>query len=192
MKHIKGAALAAIMIFGTASAQEVEKTMAVKIAVEGDGKDIHWVSHDPAFSMEGLEVGETRTMTNESGETITVTRTGEGMQFDVDGEVVMIPDVGMLDESVAFIGGHDLDVDVVVADGEVADVVVVDGGPHAMGMHHPEGVTIISGEPLDDSVRESIRSVLISAGHDDEVTFIDGSGDGRQLKVVKKRVEIVN
>ena len=59
-----------------------------------------------------------------------------------------------------------------------------------MRSHHPEGVTIISAEPLDDSVRESIRSVLISAGNDDEVTFIDGSANDGQVRVIKKRIEV--
>ena len=44
---------------------------------------------------------------------------------------------------------------------------------------------------LASGVRESIRSVLISAGHDDDVTFIDGSGEGEhRVRVIKKKVEI--
>ena len=74
--------------------------------------------------------------------------------------------------------------------GESVDVRVIGGGMHVMEGHATDGVTIISGEPLDDSVKESIRSVLISAGHDDEVQFIDGSGDGEHVRVIKKRIEI--
>jgi hypothetical protein len=54
-----------------------------------------------------------------------------------------------------------------------------------------EGVTIISGVPLDDSVRESIRSVLISAGIGDEVRFIDHDNADKSVRVVTKRVEVV-
>ncbi len=39
-------------------------------------------------------------------------------------------------------------------------------------------------------MKESIKSVLISAGHDEEVRFIDGSDDGNHFRVIKKRVEV--
>ncbi len=54
------------------------------------------------------------------------------------------------------------------------------------------GVTIISGEPLDPTTRESIKAVLMSAGHDVDVTFVDRSdgSDGRQIQMIRKRVEV--
>ena len=81
---------------------------------------------------------------------------------------------------------HDADMDI--------DVEVIGDGANTMSAymmsaHHPNGVTIISAEPLDQSVRESIRSVLISAGNDSEVTFIDGSGDEKHVKIVRKRID---
>ena len=66
----------------------------------------------------------------------------------------------------------------------------MDSDVHVMTAHHPEGVTIVSGQPLDQSVKDSIRSVLISAGNNEAVTFIDGSEDGRRVMV--KKIEITN
>ena len=55
------------------------------------------------------------------------------------------------------------------------------------------GVTVISGEPIDDVTRESIRSALISSGHDGEVNFIDQSDDGEgphAVRIIRKDVKI--
>ena len=85
----------------------------------------------------------------------------------------------------AFVDGGEMDIDVQVI-GSSSGTFATSSGP--------EGVTIISGDTLDDSTRDSIRAVLQSAGHTDEVTFIDGSGgsDGKHVKVVRKHVEVVN
>jgi len=180
------AALAVLMVFGAAMAQETEKKIELKIMVaddaSGEDPDVHWVS-DADFELDDLAIGETRTLTGESGREVTVTRTDEGMQFNVDGETVVMPDLGQHGAHMAFVnaGGEHEDV----------DVRVIGDGAHVMRAHHPEGITIVSGEPLDDSVRESIRSVLISAGHEDEVVFIDGSGDGKHVKIIKKRVATI-
>ena len=85
-------------------------------------------------------------------------------------------------------GEHDIDVTMLDDGGENVDVRVMHGGPHRMGAHHPDGVTIISGTELTEAVKESIRSVLISAGVEEDVTFIDASEE-RQVRVIRKRVE---
>ena len=40
------------------------------------------------------------------------------------------------------------------------------------------GVTIFSEDAIDAETRDEIRQLLADAGHDDEVVFFDGSGDG--------------
>jgi len=188
------AAIAVLIAFGPAAAQEVEKKVELKVVVagDGDGTEINWVGD--GTDLEGLAVGESRTLTGESGREITVTRTGEGMQFQVDGETVVLPDLGMAGHHMAFVdtSGGQFDVEVLGDDSENVDVKVISGGAHVMQAHHPDGVTIISDEPLDESVRESIRSVLISAGKDGDVTFIDGNEHAGGVKVIKKRVEVTN
>lgn len=184
MNTLKLAALAILMICAAAQAQEVEKKMEIKVIVAGDsGEDaseVHWVSDDMDFELQDLAVGETRTIESESGKTVTITRAEEGFSFNVDGKTVEMPDMGAHGTHMAFVGEggmHEtIDVDV------TSDV-------HVMRAHHPEGVTIVSGKPLDDSVRESIRSVLISAGNNEEVTFIDGSEGGKRVMV--KKIEII-
>ena len=71
------------------------------------------------------------------------------------------------------------------------DIEVI--GEHGMmPVHASHGVTIITGEALDASTQESIKALLQSVGRGDDVTFIDASGrDGRQVRVMKKKVEIL-
>lgn len=198
MKLTRFAALAVLLCLGTAYAQDVEKKIELKIVVAGDGaSDFTWTGDGEDLS--DLAIGETRTLSSDSGQDATVTKTESGLEFNVNGETVVMPDIGAHGTHMAFVGadsvhepGGDVEVEVMSLDGEheTVDVKVIGGGAHAVRAHPMDGITIISGEPLDASVRESIRSVLISAGHDDEVRFVDGSGDGQQVRVIEKRVEI--
>lgn len=164
-------------------ADDVEREVEMKVVVVGDSHEtVEWNADDMDFDMSDLAVGESRVIENDSGRTITLTRTESGMQVDVDGKTVEVPDFSshamMLETS-------DMDVDVISQ--EVAgDVKVAVSGVHATSAHPPEGVTILSSEPLDDSVRESIRSVLISAGIDEEIRFIDGSEETHKVRVIKR------
>ena len=196
MNFMKFAVMAVFLASGSAFAQEVEKKVAIKVVVDGDESST--VSWSGSTEFDDLAVGETRTITTDSGKDITITKTDAGMEFNVNGETVMVPDVGEHGMHMAFVGADgihaidgDIDVEVMALDGhETVDVKVIGAGTHAVRAHPPEGVTIISDQPLDDSVRESIRSVLISAGNDSEVRFIDGTGDGEHVRVIEKRVEI--
>ena len=187
MKMNRLTALVVLVVFGAAQAQDEEKQVELKVIVAGDGagdtKEFHWVG-DPA-GLHDLAVGESRTITAEDGSQVVVTHTEDGMQFDIDGETVVLP--GPPPPRMAFHGAHG----VAVVQGEDTDVdfTVMDGGPHMFRAHHPDGVTIISPAALDDSVKESIRSVLISAGIDDEVTFIDASEE-RPMRFISKEVEV--
>jgi hypothetical protein len=199
MKVIKLVAAAIFLCLGTAYAQDMEKKMHMKVVVDnGDGPNVvSWAADGEDFN--DMAVGETRTLGTDSGEDITVTKTETGLEFNVNGETVVVPEMGDHGTHMAFVnadGVHtldgDIDVEVIGVDGhESVDVRVIGGGAHALPVHEAmDGVTIISPTPLDDSVKESIRSVLISAGNDDEVRFIDGSGDGEHVKVIRKQVEI--
>lgn len=186
MNTLKLAAFAVMLVCGTALADDVEKKAELRIVIAGDGagdaREYHWAGNQLDFDLDKLAIGESRTIDGEDGKQATVTRTEEGMQFSFDGQTVMMPPVGAQRMHMAAPGdpGHDAEF----------DVEIIGHGPHMMRAHHPKGVTIISGKPLDDSVKESIRSVLISAGHQDEVTFIDGSVEGKPGRMIRKRVEI--
>jgi hypothetical protein len=185
MNSLKLAALAVLMTFGAAVAQEVEKKMEIKVIVGGDGSDqasaVQFSSDSMDFDMQDLQVGETRAIASESGETVTITRVEEGFSFDLDGNTVMMPPMGELGSTMALVDAgamhRAIDVD-------------VDSAVHVMAAHHPQGVTIVSGEPLDQSVKDSIRSVLISAGNNEDVTFIDDSQDGQ--RVMLKKIQVIN
>jgi hypothetical protein len=191
MYILKLFALTTLLSSGAALAQnaEVEKKMEIKVMITDDededgATEMHWVSNDIDFDIEDLAMGESRTIENESGKTVIITRAEEGFVFDVDGKAVMMPHLGAPGSHMPFAG-------MPVEPGEPMDIDVrMMAGPHVMRPHHPEGITIVSGKPLDDSVKESIRSVLISAGNDDEVTFIEGSEGDKQ--VMMRKVEIVH
>ncbi len=188
MKTLKVLAWAVTLIFSAAAA-EVEEKQVMKIVVAGDSSGdstaIHWFSDDSDFDMQAMQLGETHSIVDESGRSILITREAEGFKFDVDGETVVVPDFDIDAPHMAFMGGSDFSTDVDV------DVEIV-GGYSMMSSHDSSGVTIISGEALDASTRESIKAVLQSAGRDDEVTFIDGSGaaDGNHVRVIRKNIEI--
>ena len=197
MKNVfRSTVFAAMLVSGLAGADDVKVEKEIKVVVAGDGDTIEWISSGADLDLDSLAVGETRTIENESGEPITVTRTEDGLSFDINGEAVTIPDVDASGPHMAFAGlhgGHEnVDVRVIRIDGDGADTEFVGHQSVAIQAYPPEGITIISGSPLDDSVRESIRSVLISAGHDDEVRFIDGSDHGEhRVRVIEKKVEVV-
>jgi hypothetical protein len=186
MKIVKLVMLATAMIYSAAiAADEVERKMAVKVVVAGDGadesSDFSWTSDNMDFDMQDLAVDETWALESASGRDVSVTRSENGFSFEIDGKTVEMPDIGAHGTHMAFVNADDMDHEI--------DIEVMGDG-HAMSPHRQDGVTIISSKPLDTSVRESIKSVLISAGNGDEVTFIDGSAEGKRVFMMKKKVEV--
>jgi hypothetical protein len=201
MKTLKLAALAATMVFASAMADETdqggEREMKIQVMMTGDGGDdattINWTSSDPNMDLHNMQIGESRSIVDDSGRAILVTKVEEGLRFDVDGKSVVMPDVGTHAGYATFAsldGNHsaeeNFDVAVVGAGHAMATPVVMAGPP-------ADGVTIITREPLDAATQESIRAVLMSAGHDDEVSFIAGgsaTGAGN-VRVIQRQVEVV-
>ncbi len=188
MKTLKLLALAVTLIFGAAALADVEEKREMKIIVAGSSSDdsttFHWTSDDPGFDMESMQLGETHSIVDESGRSVLITREAEGFRFDVDGETIMVPDMGGYGPHLAFVDGSDFTADF--------DIEVM-GDHQMMSSHGAGGVTIISSEALDATTQESIKAVLQSAGRNEEVTFIDNSGgsDGRHVKIMRKQVEII-
>ena len=152
MKLMKLAALAVLIVFGAAMAQEVEKKVELKVMVAGDeASEVHWVSDDMGFELDDLAIGETRTIAGDSGRDVTVTRTEAGMQFNIDGETVVVPDIGAHEAHMAFI-----DVDDVHTDMDI-DVEVIGEGAHVMSAHHPNHAkrSVVFGPFIRSSTRPS-------------------------------------
>jgi hypothetical protein len=67
----------------------------MKIAVvkdDGDGDvRIELDSDDIGFNLDELQVGESRSVVDKSGQSILITRTTAGYTFDVDGETIDMP-----------------------------------------------------------------------------------------------------
>ena len=188
MKLLKLESLAMALFFAAAASAQVEEQREANIVVAGAASDestmIHWIGNDYAgFDMQGMQVGETQSIVDEAGRAVLITREAEGFRFDVDGETVVVPDMGVHGEYLTLTDNSDVTADF--------DVEIV-GDHYATPTFGNGGVTIISGDPLDAITRESIKAVLMSAGHDVDVTFIDRSsgGDGRQIQMIRKRVEI--
>jgi len=184
MKTLKFLAWAVTLIFSAAVA-DAEEYQEMKIVVASDSSDdpttIRWVYDNSDIDMQSMQIGESQSIVDESGRSILITRETEAFRFDIDGETITVPDFGDY-EHIALMDGSDYTANV--------DVEIM--GEHQMlASGGPSGVTIISGEALDETTKESIKAVLQSAGRNDEVTFIDGGGsDGKHVRVVKKIVEI--
>jgi hypothetical protein len=191
MKLLKLAALAVTLFFAAAASAQVEEHGEMKIVVAGaaadEGTTIHWIgSGDAGLDKHNMQVGESQSIVDESGRAVLITRQEDGFKFDVDGKTIVMPDFGDMGAHANYVtlaDGSDFTTNV--------DVEIV--GEHraistfATPAFGNGGVTIISGEPLDATTKESIKAVLQSAGRDDEVTFIDHSDGGQ----IRKRVEVI-
>ncbi len=172
------------MVFAAAALAEPEKRIEIRLATDTDGAheatEIRLSGAEMDFDLHDMQIGENRSVVDESGRTILITRQEDGYDFNVDGKTIEVP--SLHGDYSTWVSNDMTDVDVEV---------------HATGAHQmmmmgddADGIFIISGKPLDASTQASIRAVLQSAGHDTEVQFIDGghtSGE-RHVKVIKKTV----
>ena len=184
-------------LIATAAMAGEERRTHIKIAVDGDGTDhqvIEFDSQDSDFDLQDLAVGESKTLTDTGGKEVTVTRTEQGLAFDVDGETIeidhMIGDLHGEQDIDIQIDGHDSD-NIVIKKHKSVRMIKTDSS---------DGVTIISGSEIDEETRAKIAEVLKEAGQDGEVIFLDGSelhGDTqahgtREVRIIKKESDVTN
>jgi len=163
--------------------------MQTKIAIavidgESDGEiRIELDSDDLGFNLHDLQEGENRSIVDATGRSILITREADGFRFDVDGRTVKMPAFDGKQHGFAWIG-----------DGSAENVEVhVMHGEGKTAMHAMDGVMIVSSKPIDDGAQEAIRTLLESAGHGSEVSFIDRElhhGDAHKIRVIEKKVEV--
>ncbi len=131
--------------------------------------------------LHSMQEGENRSIIDESGRNILVTREADGFTLNIDGEIIELP---------MLFGGHHA-----MAwseDGDEVDVNV-----HVMrraqfaGRHDMDGTMIISGEPIDDATQQQIRILLESAGYESDVNFIDREAAHGEQIIIKRIVETV-
>ncbi len=188
------ATLLATFLFATAAyagEKEHHKMEIQVIADDGDGEThLTLDSDDLGFSLEDMQVGENRSITDKAGRPVLITRTDDGYSFNVDGKIIDMPAFGKHGkhgDAKVWISKGDMaphaDVDLhVMHDGDAPNVMIetMDG----------EGVMIFSGKEIDDATQQIIRTALESAGHEN-VHFAGGDGDAPHgVHVVKKVIEI--
>ena len=139
-----------------------------------------------------LQIGESQSVVDGQGRAVLVTRTEQGLTVNVDGRVIDTPDFAADIDTGSFNQGTDIDIQ--------KEVVIVDST--AAATH--EGITIISSQPIDDATRETLRAVLLSAGHSNDIVFLDGegphsethdtagTGKHRQIRVISQEINATN
>ena len=143
-----------VFLVATAAVAGEEYRSEIKIAVETDGDEsrvFEWHSDNPDADLSKLEVGESKTLTGDDGREVNVTRTADGLEFNVAGKTIAMPHEGH--------HSH-------VKKTKKIKVVKTDNS---------DGVTIISSDELDAETRAKIQAALEEAGKDGKVIFLDGS-----------------
>jgi hypothetical protein len=184
-------------LIATAAIAGEEHRTHIKIAVEGDGNEHQVIEFDGKnadLDLQSLAVGESKTLTDSNGEEVTVTRTKQGLEFDVDGETIaidhMLGDLHAAGDIEIEIDGHDTD-DVIIKKHKSVRMIKTDSS---------DGVTIISGSEIDADTRAKIEKVLEEAGKDGDVMFLDGSElhedaqahKTREVRIIKKESDVTD
>ena len=165
--------------------------MKVEIAVDGDGDDHRVFSwHGDGTSFDDLEVGESKTITDDDGNQVTLMRTADGLEIEVEGEKIELMDFG-----------GEFDIDVLHGEHATEDVMIKGHKTiKVVKAGSADGITIISSDSIDEETRARIEEALKDGGKDGEVLFIDGSelsGDEqadskREVRVIKKKLDVTN
>ena len=177
-----------------------EHKMKIEVAISGDGeehKTFEW--HGDGSEIDDLEVGESKTITDDDGNEVTMTRTEDGVEIEVDGKKIELMHMG------SGIGAdvmHEKGAKVVIHGEHESEDVTIEKHKSfkIIKSHDDDGITIISGDKIDAKTRARLEEVLKDAGKDSTITFIDGSelsGDEqahskREVRVIRKEVDVTN
>jgi hypothetical protein len=161
---------------------ETKMKMVIEVVGEhaANGKHFTINSDDLGFDLAEMQVGESRSIVDESGRNILVTRGEDGFSINIDGETIELPDF----HGGAHGGMH------VITDGEDSDVNIhVMRDVNMTMMNEMSGTMISSPKPIDDATQQAIKSLLESAGYGSDVNFIDHDG-AEHGKVIIKKIEM--
>jgi hypothetical protein len=185
MRNVFLAAASLILAAAGIFAEEAKTKMAIAV-VDADSHGevrIELDSDDVGFNLHDMQEGENRSIVDESGRTILITREADGIRFDVEGKTVNVP---------LFDGKHHGAIWVVDGDMSDLDVHVMEDTTIETA-HAMDDVMIVSEKPIDDATRQAIKSMLESAGYGSEIRFIDADdahGGVHGIKVIEKKVEV--
>jgi hypothetical protein len=142
-----------VCLIGAAAVAGEEQRTEIKIAIDGEDtghRVFRFDSEDSDVDLQELAVGESEVITDSDGNEVTVLRTENGFEFDVEGKKIEI--AGMH-------GEHDFEMLHEVLKGE--DVVVEKHKQvRVIKTNDSNGVTIISGDEIDDDTRATLEKVL--------------------------------
>ena len=190
----------ACLIASAAIAGEKRETHIKIVTDDTEAGTFEWHSSDADGDLSDLEVGESKTLTGDDGKEVTVTRTEDGLTFDIGGETIQMMELG---------GDGEIVVDVdVVQKGDGKHTAHKDGDVVVKTMKNVKviktddaaDVTIISSDELDEETRARIEEALREAGKDGEVVFLDGSelhcdaqahGE-HDVRIIRKKIEKTN
>lgn len=185
-------------LLATAAIAGEEHRTRIEILVDDDASDHQtflFDSQDAGFDLHSMAVGETRSLTDASGNVADVRRTDDGFEFDINGKTIDLKDLHEID------GVHDIEMHIDDID---TDVVAVKGVRKVklIKIDDDNSVTVISSGEIDTATRDRIREVLESSSQDGDVLFIDGSkfdvdGDAQvhgnhEVRIIRKRVDVTN
>lgn len=178
------------MNFGKLLLSVVAVGLASAALAEDDGgneRNFKINSDDLGFDLQEMQEGENRSIVDESGKNILVTRTSDGFSFNIDGETIDLP-------ALHGEGHHGM---VWVGDGDASEVDVHVMHDTNVTMMHEMNDTmindtmIISGKPIDAATQQAIRDLLGSSGYASEVSFIDRDAAHDGNVIIKKVERIV-
>lgn len=176
--------------------EEIVSKMMISIDDDSGEGGVHFAldSEMLGSNLDDMQVGENRSIVDENGRPILITREAEGYRLDVDGKSFDLP---------VLFGGHadtmwvgdsideDVSIHVMRGMGEPS----VSGMATVSAMPAMEGVMIFSPKAIDPATQQAIKSLLESAGHSDEVRFVgadEGHGGVHAIKVIEKTVEVTH
>lgn len=183
-------------LIATAALAGEQRRTQITIAVDGDDgaqKEFEWHSDSTDFAIDELAIGDSKTLTNEDGNVVTVMRTENGLEFEIEGEKVELVDIDV-DVDVL----HDDHKKVIVHEEHEDGNIVIEKHQNVKVIKTDDssGVTIVSTDEIDDETRKKIKEAL----GDVAVLFIDGSelsGDEqvhkkREVRIIKKEIDVTN
>ena len=180
-------------LVATAAVAGPDHMTEIKVVVDGDEtghRVIRLDSDNEDFDFRDLSVGESEVIKDSDGNDVTVLRTENGFEFDVEGEKIEIGGLHGDHHMMKLHKAHDVDDIVIEKHKQVRMIKTSDAN----------GVTIISGDEIDDATRAALEKVLKDAGKDGDVLFIDGSeleGEEqahgvREVHIIKKEIDVTN
>ena len=146
VKIKKYAVLLWAFLLATAAVAGEEHRTHIKIALDDDGsgqQSFMFDSDDADFDLQSLAVGETRAVTDASGNVANISRTEAGFEVEVAGETIVLGDLGAEEDFAMHMhdDAHAIDIDTdvmiegtrqirIVKTGDADNVTVISGGAH--------------------------------------------------------------